>query len=91
MRHAAHFAVVHEDSDMLVIRDVSPWDRRATVTNDVENVVPRLRLNGRRLFYFDSENVLDEIVVKNGKFAGFAPLTGQALKDVVSRMPEDRL
>lgn len=60
----------------LVIRDIGPWDRYRTVTNDAEAVVEALvkagRLpEGRRLLYFDSEGDLDEIIVKNGKFAGF--------------------
>jgi hypothetical protein len=28
-------------------------------------------LNGRRLFYYDSEGELTELLVKDGKFAGF--------------------
>ena len=65
----------------LVIRDVGPWDQRLTITNDAEYVVERLapRLaEGQRLFYFDSENVLTELVVKEGKFAGFKAVPGGA-------------
>jgi hypothetical protein len=45
------------------------------VTNDAEWVVAQLAgyLLGRRLFYYDSLGSLDELVVKEGRFAGFAP------------------
>jgi hypothetical protein len=80
MRGAAY--VILEDDllseEPLVIKDVGPWDRFATVTNDVEAVVEQLVANGdlpdgRRLFYIDSEGRKDEILVENGRFAGFAP------------------
>jgi hypothetical protein len=77
-RHARYVVVEDDllDADPLVIRDVGPWDKRPTVTNDAEDVVRRLveegRLpEGRRLLYYDSEGNLDELVVKDGKFAGF--------------------
>jgi len=62
----------------LVIRDVGPWDEHLTVTNGVEAVVIELvdegKLpEGRRLLYYDSEGQLDEIIVRDGKFAGFRP------------------
>ena len=62
----------------LIIRDVGPWDRFMTVTNNAEAVVEELRADGmlpdgRRLLYFDSEGKLDEILIRDGKFAGFAP------------------
>jgi hypothetical protein len=50
-------------------------NRHPTVTNDAEYVVEQLaaRLGDRLLLYFDSEGDLDQLVVRNGKFAGFAP------------------
>ena len=49
-----------------------------SVTNDAENVVESLAREGmlpagRRLFYYDSEGRLDEILVRDKAFAGFAP------------------
>lgn len=71
----ANFEMVRSDAASIVIRDVGPWDRHPTVTNDAEHVVSELRatLNGRRLLYFDSGGRLDEILVRDGRFAGFAP------------------
>lgn len=59
----------------LIIRDVGHENHRS-VTNDAENVVADLSLlgwlpPGRRLFYYDSQGQLDELLVRNGKFAGF--------------------
>ena len=69
------FDIVLNADDRLVIRDVVHWDEHPTVTNAAEAVVERLapHLNGRRLFYYDSEGRLDELLVKDGRFAGFAP------------------
>lgn len=62
----------------LVIRDLGPWEKHLTVTNDVESVVQKLVAQGllkpgMQLLYYDSEGELDEIKVVDGKFAGFAP------------------
>lgn len=44
-----------------------------SVTNDAENVVKTIakKYPGKRIFYRDSENNVDELVVKNGAFEGF--------------------
>ena len=74
----ANFTIVCKEHRQLVIRDVGPWGRHFTVTNDVENVVKRLAKEGhlppaRRLFYYDSEGQFDEILVLGGEFVGFKP------------------
>lgn len=77
----ARYVVVEDDflsEEPLVIQDVGPWDRHPTITNDAEAVVAELVArgelpSGRRLFYIDSEGQKDEILVKDGRFAGFAP------------------
>jgi len=66
----------------LVIRDIGPWDKYPTITNGAEEVVGQLVAEGklpegRRLLYYDSEGRLDEIRVKDGRFAGFAPGPGR--------------
>jgi hypothetical protein len=74
---AANYSIEHDvPGQPLIIRDAGPWNKFLTVTNAAEEVVEDLvraqRLpNGRRLLYFDSYGQLDEIVVRDGKFAGF--------------------
>lgn len=74
----ANFEIVSVDDKFVTIRDIGPWDRHPSVTNDAEGVVERIVamniLGDRRLRYYDSEDCLDELVVKDGQFAGFAPL-----------------
>ena len=62
----------------MILVDVGPWDQYPTVTNGAEEVVAELLGSGllkqnQRLFYYDSEKNLDEILIKDGHFAGFAP------------------
>jgi hypothetical protein len=81
MNHRARYAVIEDDllqEEPLVIQDVGPWDRHLTVTNDAEWVVEQLVREGhlppgRRLFYIDTDGQKDELLVKDGRFAGFAP------------------
>ncbi len=78
MNRSANYVIVVKASDQITIRDMGPWDKYLTVTNDAENVVRELAAeghlpNGRRLFYYDSDGELDEIPVKDGVFVGFAP------------------
>jgi hypothetical protein len=75
----ANFDVVIDSQNRLVIRDLGPWHKHPTVTNDAEWVVEQLaaRLNGRVLLYFDSEGDLGRLIVKDGKFAAFAPWTAE--------------
>jgi hypothetical protein len=75
MGNRANYTVVAQYADRLIIRDVGPWDKHMTVTNDAENVVKELaaQLNGRMLLYFDSEGELGRLHVRDGKFVGFAP------------------
>lgn len=68
----------HSTGGPLTIRDVGPWDKYPTVTNAAEETVAELLASGilqpsQRLLYYDSENELDELLVKDGRFAGFAP------------------
>ncbi|MHC4718175.1 MAG: hypothetical protein ACYS5V_14475 [Planctomycetota bacterium] len=66
----------------IVLRDVGPHSRFPTITNDAEAVVADLNAAGlltpgRRVFYYDSAGGLDELVVQNGRFYGFAPGPGR--------------
>ena len=54
--------------EWLVIRDLGPWDEHPTVTNDMEHVIDDLLRTGQfqfgqRLFAYDSEGILDEVVI----------------------------
>ena len=82
MNQTANYKVVVVGPDRIKIRDVGPWDKYLTVTNDAENVVRELAVQGllpagRRLFYYDSDGRLDELLVKDGAFVGFAPGPGR--------------
>ncbi len=70
----ARYSIDQDAPDLLLIRDVGPWDKHKTITNDAEHVVKELvtRLNGRRLEYIDTEGAQAEIRIINGQFAGFA-------------------
>jgi hypothetical protein len=50
--------------------------------NDAEAVVRTIApsLNGRRLFYFDSQNSLDELKADRFGFAGFAPGASEEIR-----------
>lgn len=78
-RPRAEYVIVDNGPDVLLIKDVGPWDIRPTVTNVVESVVEELaeKLNGRKLHYIDSEGDLAEIVVKRGRFDSFRPLPSE--------------
>lgn len=75
----SRFEIVENRPDRICIRDLGPWDQYKTVTNDAENVVAvlfqrRAIKPGKRLFYYDSDQQLDEILFdSSGKFTGFAP------------------
>lgn len=69
------FEIVEQTEHCVLLRDCGPWDVFPTITNAAEQVVnlvaPMLR--GRRLEYLDSEGHRDQLLVKDGRFAGFAP------------------
>lgn len=73
MNHA-NFFIVNQDAEKITIQDGGPWEVHLTITNDAEWVVEQMarHLNGRRLFYIDSEGDRGQLLVKDGKFAGFA-------------------
>jgi hypothetical protein len=83
MNRSANFIIVesHRFLPALLIRDVGPWTHYLTVTNAAEIVVAELvtqgalKPNGQRLLYVDSAGELDEILVSDGRFAGFRHLS----------------
>ena len=69
----------------LVIRDL---DVGKSVTNDAENVVEDLVAagmlqDGRRLLYYDTMGQLDELIIKDGRFADFAPGPRMGLEGIL--------
>ena len=87
MKHA-NFVVREVHADRVIIQDVGPWHEHPTITTDAEDVVRRMvrgvedrqlpgdpifQLGNRRLFYYDSEGNLDELVVADSRFVRFAP------------------
>lgn len=80
MRRSNYRIVKDVPGQSLLIRDIGPWDKFMTVTNAAEKVVEELVSlgvlpQGRRLFYYDSEGQCDELLVEDGRFAGFVPGT----------------
>jgi hypothetical protein len=74
----AHYQIFEANDERIVLEDIGPWDRYMTVTNAAESVIEELGnqyggIGNRRVFYYDSEGVKTEILVKDGKFIGFAP------------------
>lgn len=69
------FKVVEETNECVLILDLGPWDQHRTITNGAEAVVLAMApsLAGRRLEYIDSEGQRDQLLVRDGRFAGFAP------------------
>lgn len=62
--------------ERVLIRDLGPWDEWASVTNAAGTVVRELAAMGKlpagcRLLYVDSDGRTDEILVRDGMFAGF--------------------
>lgn len=65
------FSITEIKDDRVVILDNNLGGR--SVTNDAENVVEYLHsvYGNRRIFYIDSEGILDELRHTNGEFVGF--------------------
>lgn len=76
MRCSANYEIVEHYVDRIVLRDFGPWDKFMTITNAAEDVIDDLfesgeLKTGQRVFYFDSDGEFCELLVSNGKFAGF--------------------
>ncbi len=73
----ANFEVLENTADHILLQDLGPWNQYMTITNAAETVVAQVEkqygIGKRRLLYYDSEDELTELRVKDGRFAGFAP------------------
>jgi len=76
MVREVNYMIIDETDEFLLIQDIGQWNIYKTVTNAAEIVVKELatQLNGRRLEYIDSDGRRDQLLVKDGAFAGFAPI-----------------
>lgn len=77
---SANYRIVERRDDRIVIEDIGPCDKFMTLTNAAEDVVHELFFAdeiriGQRLFYYDSEGSLGEILIKDKSFAGFKSLS----------------
>ena len=74
----ANYEVLENTPDHILLQDIGPWGKYMTITNAAESVVQEVDqkygIGSRRVFYYDSENELTELLVKDGRFAGFAPV-----------------
>lgn len=70
-----NFRTWWETADYILIRDLGPWDQFLSITNGAEWVVQQLapRLGNRKLYYIDSDGETSQLLVHDGRFAGFAP------------------
>lgn len=71
--------VIEETDDLILLRDVGPWDEHLTITNGAEVVVEVMAsmLDGRRLEYIDSMGERTRLLVEDGRFAGFETVKEQ--------------
>lgn len=74
-KREANYDVVEQNDQRIVLRDIGPWDQYMTITNAAESVVAGLGdIGSRRVFYYDSDGELTELVVNDGQFERFAPV-----------------
>jgi hypothetical protein len=70
----SNYMILERTNERIVIRDIGPWNQYMSVTNNAENVVRELAPSStQRIFYYDSEGELDELVHEDGVFQRFAP------------------
>jgi hypothetical protein len=77
MNQKANYKIIVDAPGFMIILDIGPWDQYLSVTNAAESVVCELnqQLAGRRLEYIDSDGERSELLVRDGKFAGFATVS----------------
>ena len=74
MKNKANYEILQDTPEFVLIKDIGPWDNFKTVTNAAEEVVKEMLplLGQRRLEYIDSEGERAVLLIKRGRFAGFA-------------------
>ena len=87
----AGYEVISDNDQFIYLKD-SGHNQFKTVTNDAEYILSRLNeeygIGNKRIFYKDSSGEIDEIVHKNGIFAGFRHgHKGYTLDTVLGKAP----
>ena len=73
----AQYIIIEDGPNKIVLKDIGPWDKYLTITNDAEYIVNQLHLTNRlsfdkQLLYYDSEGELTELKHNgNGVFISF--------------------
>ena len=74
----SNFTILTNTTQMIVLKDLGPWDHFKTITNDAENVIKYLHQSGRLLpltkqvVYHDSEGEPTRLLHDGaGNFTGF--------------------
>lgn len=69
----ANYAIVRDKKpNYVILQDLGPHYLYPTITNSAERVVEELDLpKGCKLYYYDSENELSEIMIQDRLFGGF--------------------
>ena len=75
-----NFVIEKNNLTYLLVKDIGPWNKYKSITNDIENLVKFLYERGtlynEKVFeYIDSEDEICEIQHLDGKFIGFGPST----------------
>lgn len=73
----SNFTILTNTADVIVLKDLGPWDIFKTITNDAEAVVSYLykssqATGSKRIVYYDSEEEATELFHDGcGNFTGF--------------------
>jgi hypothetical protein len=74
----ANFTILSNSSEVIVLRDLGPWDTYKTITNDAEAVVKYLFKSGqatgtKQIIYYDSDGETTKLNHDGmGNFTGFS-------------------
>lgn len=77
----SNFTILTNTTQVIVLKDLGPWDHFSTITNDAEAVVKYLFKTGqatgtKQIIYYDSEGEATQLVHDGkGNFVDFATPT----------------
>ena len=73
----SNFTILSNTTQVIVLRDLGPWDHFSTITNDAEAVVKYLFKSGqatgtKQIIYYDSDEEATQLIHDGaGNFIGF--------------------